>query len=182
MSLFANLFSEGPRFGKSINDIVDGFQKWRIWARLAWMGTREQYQRSVIGPFWITLSTLVMVLTFGLLYGRLMDRGLSEHLPYVAVGLVFWMLFSEILVKGCNVFISNGRMIQQLPLPLSIYLYRLITQELIVFAHNLIIVLVIFLVLLRPLELVALLSIVGIALLLVISTSVALIFGVVSTR
>jgi len=85
------------------------------------MKIKERYQRSVIGAFWITLSTLVMVLTFGVLYGILLGQNLSEHLPYVAVGFVFWTYYSNIILNGCRVFIENSRMIQQLTLPKSLY-------------------------------------------------------------
>lgn len=182
MSILSNLLSESPRTSKSVNDLISGFANWRIWARLAWIGVREQYQRSVLGPFWITLSSMVMVLTFGVLYGRLMGRELTEHVPYVAIGLVFWLLLSEIIVKGCYIFISNGKMIQQLPLPLSIYLYRLATQELIAFAHNSIIIIIVLAGFAILPGKYFLLSIIGIILLLVLTTSTALVFGIISTR
>jgi ABC-2 type transport system permease protein/lipopolysaccharide transport system permease protein len=182
MSFLSNLVSKDLRLQKSLGDLAAGLRNWKIWTRLAWIGTREQYQRSVIGPFWITLGTLIMVLTFGLLYGHLMARNLSEHVPYVAIGLIFWILFSEIIIKGCHVFISNGRMIQQLPLPLSTYLYRLITQELIVFAHNSIIIIVVLITVLRSVGDFFILSFLGMILLLLLATSTALVFGIISTR
>ncbi|MFT7686570.1 MAG: ABC-type polysaccharide/polyol phosphate export permease [Candidatus Azotimanducaceae bacterium] len=154
----------------------------RLWMRLALTKIKERYQRSVIGAFWITLSTLVMVITFGLLYGMLLDRTISVHLPYVAVGLVFWMFYSDFLIKGCRLFIENSRMIQQLPLAKSVYLYKLTSEELIYLAHNVLIIVLSFVVFLKPVFSVILLLPLGLILLLVNAMSCALIFGIVSTR
>jgi len=47
------------------------------------------------------------------------------------------------VLDGCNVFIANGPIIQQLQAPLSIYIYQTIWRHLIILAHNLLIYVVI---------------------------------------
>lgn len=167
---------------KAISDLTSGLENWRIWLQLAWITVREKYQRSVLGPFWITLSTLVTVLTFGLLYGRLLGRDLSEHLIYVSLGMIIWTLYSDIVVKGCHVFISNGRMIQQLPLPYSTHIYKLITTEFISFLHNCVIIIAIFAFFGKAPTITSLLAIPGLILILLNAASFALIFGTISLR
>jgi len=136
----------------------------------------------MLGPFWITLSTAVMVLTFGVLYGKLLGEKLSEHLPYVACGIVIWLFYSESLVRGCHIFITNGRMIQQLPLPLSVHLYHFVSKELITLAHNFVIIILIFMFFMKGVGFYAIYSLIGLALIVVNALSVALIFGVISVR
>ena len=43
------------------HDIRDGLSAWRLWTSLGWSDIRQRYRRSVIGPFWITLSMAVLV-------------------------------------------------------------------------------------------------------------------------
>ncbi len=43
------------------------------------------------------------------------------------------------MIEGCNVFIANGPIIQQLRAPLSIYIYQMVWRHLIILAHNLLI-------------------------------------------
>ena len=167
---------------KALKDLTDGVGAYRIWFRLALMETKIQYRRSVLGPFWFVLSTLFMVLAYGILYGTLLQVEISSHLPYVACGLVIWTLYSDIILKGCQVFIQNGRMIQQLPLPLSVYLFKLVCHELIVFAHNISVIVLIFVFLLVSLSWQASMAVISLAVVVANGFVVGLIFGIVSTR
>jgi ABC-type polysaccharide/polyol phosphate export permease len=176
------MINRKSQFNKAFIDLTGGLAKWNIWVRLSWFAVREKYRRSVLGPFWITLSTAVMVLTFGILYGKLLGENLSEHLPYVACGIVMWLFYSESLVQGCHIFITNGKMIQQLPLPLSVHLYHFISKELIMLAHNFLIILFIFLFYLKGVGFYAIFSLIGLLLIMLNALSIALIFGVISVR
>lgn len=160
-----------------------GLSQWRIWLQLAWFEIRNQYSRSVIGPFWITLSTSVMVLVFGILYGRLMGREISQHLPYVASGLIAWILYSEILIQGCNSLIRNGRLIQQMRLPYSVYVLRTASQVFINFLHNAIIIAVVFIIFPDSIKGAGwLLSLAGLCLIVINALTLSFIFSIVSLR
>ena len=62
-----------------------------------------------------------------------------SFLPFVAFGFIAWQFISQLVLDGCNVFIANGPIIQQLQAPLSIYIYQTIWRHLIILAHNLLI-------------------------------------------
>ncbi len=165
-----------------LSDLYNGFLRWQIWIKLAWFEIRNQYSRSVIGPFWITISTTVMVLVFGILYGDLMGRKPSQHLPYVASGLVIWLLYSEILISSCKTLISNGRLIQQIKLPYSIYIYKAVSQIFIGFLHNAVIILVIFIVFPNSFGVNLLACVLGLVLIVINSITLSFIFSIVSLR
>ena len=44
----------------------------------------------MLGPFWLTLSTAVMVASLGLLYATLFRMNLHEYLPFLALSQVLW--------------------------------------------------------------------------------------------
>ena len=56
----------------SADDIVVGIKAVRIWGTLGWHDIRQRYRRLVIGPFWFTLSTAIMVVVLGALYSTLL--------------------------------------------------------------------------------------------------------------
>ncbi|HEX6831256.1 MAG TPA: ABC transporter permease [Methyloceanibacter sp.] len=72
-----------------------------------------------------------------------MGGGTASFLPFVAFGFIAWQFISQLVLDGCNVFIANGPIIQQLQAPLSIYIYQTIWRHLIILAHNLLIYVVI---------------------------------------
>ena len=64
------LFDAGlPRRGEvAYADLRDGLASWRLAWALARLDLRNRYRGSVIGPFWVTLSTAAMLVGLGLLY------------------------------------------------------------------------------------------------------------------
>ncbi len=135
---------EKPRFAQlGLADMVQGLVRWRLWAPLAWMDVRQRYRRSILGPFWITLSLGIMVLGLGVVYGALLHQELHDYLPYLATGLIVWGLISSLLTESPYVFIAADNTIKQIPFPLSTFLYRQVVRNLIVLAHNLAIYLIV---------------------------------------
>jgi hypothetical protein len=68
---------ESPRWKKALSDIAEGWRRRELWEVMALQEIRQRYQRSVIGPFWITLSMGVMIGALGLLYGTDLQARIS---------------------------------------------------------------------------------------------------------
>src|SRR5277367_4257931 len=92
-------------------DFKNGICDFRIWGTLAWHDIRQRYRRSVLGPFWFTLSTVIMVTVLGTLYSTLFKQDIRTYLPYLASGLVIWQYLSSCILEGCSAFISNANLI-----------------------------------------------------------------------
>jgi len=121
-------------------DLVDGFGRSWMWSALALQDIKLRYRGSVLGPFWLTISTLVMVVAMGLIYGRLFHVDTANYLPYLALGLIVWGTFSSLITEGCETFLREQSVIQQVPIPFAIHAYRNVCRNFIVLAHNLVIV------------------------------------------
>ena len=65
---------------------------------------------------------------------------IATYLPYLSLGLIVWQAFSSIITEGCETFLREQSVIQQVPIPFSIHAYRVVYRNFIVFAHNLVIV------------------------------------------
>jgi ABC-type polysaccharide/polyol phosphate export permease len=120
-------------------EIFDGFRAWRVWTILGWDDIRQRYRRSVLGPFWITLSMGIFILLLGVIYGRLFHIDLPTYLPYLAVGFIVWGLVSAVANDSCVAFHESSRIIKQIKLPFTTYVFRVVYRNFIVFLHTIVI-------------------------------------------
>ena len=127
----------------ALQDLRDGISRWQLWGLLGWQDILQRYRRSVLGPFWITASMGVLVTALGLLYANLFRIDVAAFLPFIAVGFIFWTYISTTLNEGCSVFISAEGIIKQLDMPLSLHAFRAVWRNLIILAHNLIVLVVV---------------------------------------
>lgn len=97
----------------------------------------------MLGPFWITVSVGTFILGLSFIYAPLVGGDMKSFLPFIAFGFIAWQFISQLLMDGCNVFIANGPIIQQLRAPLSIYIYQTVWRHLIILAHNFLIYVVV---------------------------------------
>jgi len=131
---------------KPVTDIVAGVFAWRIWGTLGWHDIRQRYRRSILGPFWFTLSTAIMVVVLGLLYSTLLKQEIRAYLPFLAVGLVVWQYIGSIINEGCTAFIGSAHLIKQISLPLTIHVCRLVWRNFVILLHSLPVVIVMLIV------------------------------------
>jgi ABC-type polysaccharide/polyol phosphate export permease len=121
-------------------DLVDGAAKSWIWTALAVQDVRMRYRGSILGPFWLTISMLVMAAAMGLIYPRLFGVDPKTYLPYLITGLVIWQFISGIVTEGCDTFLRAQSVIQQIPMPFSIQVYRTVGRNLLVLAHSFVVI------------------------------------------
>ncbi|MFC7451047.1 ABC transporter permease [Rhodococcus daqingensis] len=176
--------SDSQTFRRGFKDLRDGFAQRELWLNLGWQDIKQRYRRSVIGPFWITIATGVQATAIGILYAALLDIPLAEFLPYVTVGLIVWNLINASIIEGSEVFIANEGLIKQLPSALSVHIYRLVWRQLLFFAHNLLIyvVMVVAFGVWRDLSWASLAAIPAVALLVLNAVWVSIVFGIFATR
>jgi len=128
------------RASRAWRDLVEGFKRNWLWTALAFQDIKLRYRGSVLGPFWLTISTLVMVVAMGFIYAHLFHTNARAYMPYLSLGLIVWQLISSLITEGCQTFLASEAVIQQVPIPFSIHAYRVVYRNLFVFAHNLVIV------------------------------------------
>ncbi|TWH42258.1 ABC-2 type transport system permease protein [Rhodococcus rhodochrous J38] len=174
--------SSSRSFRRAFQDLREGFNHRELWLLLGWQDIKQRYRRSVLGPFWITIATGVSAIAMGVLYGTLFNLDVPEFLPYVALGFIIWNLIQGSILEGADVFMSNEGLIKQLPTPLSVHVYRLVWRQMILFAHNIVIYIGIFIFFPRQLYWTAFLAIPALALIAINAVWVSLVFGILATR
>lgn len=121
-------------------DLRDGIVGWRIWLMLAYQDIKLRYRRSVLGPFWITISMGITVYSMGYLYAHLFHSDLQTYYPFLVAGFLGWSLISSIVLELTEGFTGADNYIKQIKLPYSLYIHRLTARNIIIFLHNILVI------------------------------------------
>lgn len=166
----------------AIKDFILAITQFRRFCFLsALTDIKNQYRRSTLGPWWITLSMVLFVTILSVVYSRLMHEQLGEYVTYVGCGYAVWYLISTSVTAGADVFNKEKDYITQINIPVSVYVLKLIAKNLIIFGHNFI-VCVILILIFDPINLYTLLFIPGLLLLLANLYWVILLLGMLGSR
>ena len=120
----------------AVIDVLEGARLRWLWGRLAVHDIKMRYRGSVIGPFWLTLTTAIMTAALGVLYAKLFKMEISDFLPFISVGLIVWQFVSGTVNEACVTFVAVAAEIEQVRLPFFCHVFRLVYRNLLVFAHN----------------------------------------------
>jgi lipopolysaccharide transport system permease protein len=136
-----------PRYvERAMADLREGLSQWRLAYALARLDLRNRYRGSVLGPLWMSLSTLIMLIGLGLLYGTLFKLELANYLPHLAVSLIIWQWMSTCIIEACSTLTGAEGVIRQMRLPYTLHALRIAFRNSLVAAHSLPIILLVFLV------------------------------------
>ena len=127
------------RMRECLADFRKGLAMRELWLFLGWRDVRKHYQRSILGPFWLTLSMGLMVLGLGVLYSQIFGQAIHDYLPFLAIGFIVWGLISGLIIGACDIYSSAAASVRQVRMPLSIYLFQFVWRQIITFGHNFII-------------------------------------------
>lgn len=167
---------------KATRDIIEGLGKSWLWTSMAMQDIRLRYRGSVLGPFWLTLSTGIMIAAMGVIYARLFRTNISDYLPYLAIGLVIWQFLSALITDGCQTFLAAQTVILQAPMPFSVHIFRMVSRNFIILAHNLVIIPIVLIFQGVPISSEALLILPAFLLLAIDGTAIGMLFGMLSAR
>lgn len=167
---------------RALDDMKRGLLSYGLWGSLGWQDIRQRYRRSMIGPFWITLSLGVTVAVMGILYAKLFHQDIRLYLPYLATGMVVWSLVSGIVNEAPSVFISAEGIIKQIPMPFGVHAMRMVWRNTIIFFHNMIVVFFVLLIFKVNPGLNAILFPAALALVVINGYWVAILLGILGAR
>lgn len=166
----------------ALSDIAGAIKRFPLVGMLGWQDVRQRYRRSALGPFWITLSMGVMIATIGLVFGQLFNTPMQEYLPFLTIGMVLWSFVASVVTEGSTGFIAAEAVIKQLPLPMFVHILRLVWRNLLILAHNLVIVPIVMLIVGKSIGPLALLAIPGLLMLALNLSWIALILAILCAR
>ena len=121
-------------------DIVGALSRGQLWISLAIQDVAARYRGSILGPWWITLTMGALIGGMSVLYSKLMHLSLHQYVPWMSCGIVLWGFISATVTEGCESFTTAAPIIRQTSLPLFTFVLRSLARNLLVLAHNLVIV------------------------------------------
>ena len=163
-------------------DIIESIFGGQIWLHLARQEVKLRYRRSVLGPFWITISTGIMVVGMGPLYSYLFKQPVGPYFQYIAVSFVLWNFISSCINESCFSFIYAEGFIKVVKLPYTTYTLKVLAKNFIVFMHNFLIVFVVMFFFPLPSYQYFILFLLGLIVLLLNLFWITLIIGMISLR
>jgi ABC-type polysaccharide/polyol phosphate export permease len=153
-----------------------------MWSAMAMQDIRMRYRGSLLGPFWLTISMVIMIAAMGLIYSRLFNMEITRYLPFLTVGLVIWNFISTMITEGCQTFLSARNVITQVRMPLSVHAWRTVCRNVIVLAHNMVIVPLVLIIFGVPVGWGVLSIVPALAILIINGIWVTILLGMISAR
>jgi ABC-type polysaccharide/polyol phosphate export permease len=171
-----------PYYEVAWNDMAGGLRQWPIWGRLGWQEVKRRYRRTVLGPFWATLSLGMFLGGMVFVWAPLFKTSVTSYLPFLAAGLVTWSFASALINEGTMTYTAGIALITQLSFPYSVLNYIVIWRNIIVFFHNILIVVIVILALQVPVNWNTLLVVPGILIVAANGVSFTIVLGIIGLR
>lgn len=123
-----------------IKDLADSLRQPGFWAYAVWLDLISKNRRNRLGPIWLIVPPLILVLALGNIYARLMNHPIAEYLPYLGVGYIHWRLLTQIISQSSTAFSSSSSHILDGRVRLTDFLLRMITRALFNYVFALVVI------------------------------------------
>jgi len=130
---------------QTFNDFAATLTRWRSWMLMARQDINLRYKRSLLGPFWISAAMGATALGVGLLYAEVFQHPLGDYIQYLTVGLMSWNFISGLVKDSDGIVIEAAGHLRSVGIPIPVLAMRMVLRNLIVLAHNFLVVIAIFL-------------------------------------
>lgn len=130
----------------AVRDIQNGTTLWPLAWTLGWLDIKLRYRGSMLGPFWLTLSTGIMVGSLGVLYSTLFHMNVHEYLPFLSLSIVLWNFLGALVSESCLAFTEADNVIRSVRMPFFVFAVRVVIRNLLALAHNILVIAVVFII------------------------------------
>ena len=117
---------------KDLNNLISSY------ITLGWIEVKLRYTRSLLGPFWITLSACVLIGGMTLVNLSLFKVNISEVMPWIAIGIITWNYIATTIEESLALF-EDQKLLNVRIDPIELVAIN-VSKNIIIFFHNLVII------------------------------------------
>ena len=128
----------------AMRDVGEGTRLLPLAWTLGWLDIRLRYRGSMLGPLWLTLSTGIMVGALGYLYAGIFHTDINSYLPFLALSLVLWGFLASVVSESCSAFTESEGIVRAVRMPFFLFAARLLIRNVLVLAHNVLVIAVVY--------------------------------------
>jgi ABC-2 type transport system permease protein len=118
----------------------------RLWMTLAWHDVVQSYRRTVFGPFWITVNMVIFTVAMTFVYAAIFGVQPREYSSFVVCGMIIWWWIVGILNESSAAFLGYSQFIRGMPCDKSVFIWATAFKQVIIFAHNAVVYVVLILI------------------------------------
>ncbi|MFA6963992.1 ABC transporter permease [Bosea sp. (in: a-proteobacteria)] len=128
----------------AVADLMASLRSTPFWMSLAWSDILQRYRGSLIGPFWLTISSGVFIFGLGPLYSALFGLDVKKYLPFMSLGLLVWGFLTGVINEACRAMLDNASMMKQVKLPRTLFIFQLVARNFMILLHTLPVFIIVF--------------------------------------
>ena len=122
---------------RALTDLKSGFLTPRLWLMLSWNDLEARYRRTILGPFWHTLTLAGWIVGITILFSTIRYRDDPTFLPYVAAGIITYAFIAGLLNEAASAYQRGEVILRAYDLPASIHIFRSVIGQFIMAGHSL---------------------------------------------
>lgn len=120
-------------------DLALAFKLRAFWPNLAFQSVAQQYRRSVIGPFWMSLMMAMQLVALSYLFSGLFGADISVVAPWITIGMIVWAFIAGTLNQATLTLVEHKSFLLDAETALSGFVAMVVMRNLLVAAHHLVI-------------------------------------------
>jgi ABC-2 type transport system permease protein/lipopolysaccharide transport system permease protein len=164
------------------SDIIASIRNHQYWTYSVWLKFGLTYRKTSLGPFWLVVSPAVFIGFLGYLFSYVNKKPIEVFIPHLSVGYITWVFISGILNAAPTLFVRRRSELLQGQMRLTDIVFSDIFQGLLTYLHQMLVVVAVFLWFSISLTPAAILSLIGLGLIILNAVWVYLVLGTLGAR
>lgn len=169
-------------FKSEIVNFFSGFSMKALWLHLTDQSITSRFRGSRLGAWWLVLSQIAFAGVAGTIWVKIFGLEISEFVPFIAISFAVWAFISGVMLDACASLIIAGGYLKQMPLPLSIFIFRGFLAQCFYLLIGVVVTLALFGLFKRPIQIGALWAIPGTLLVMFSLFWISVIFAFLGAR
>ena len=164
------------------SEYLNSIKNFKNWIYLGFLDILLKYRRSVIGPWWSSITTAILIVTLSFLWSKIFNLQISNYVPYFTTGYILWIFFSNVVLESCTVLNENALIIKQTNIPICSYILRNISKNIILFLHNSVVLIIVISLYININLASFMMVLLGLLIFILISFNIAVVVSIISSR